>query len=558
MQEKIKKTNFVFRYLVIFTMIFSVIILPGCGGGGGGGGSSDPATATLDPASGETGVERNVVVTATFVDPIVDSDVDNTTFLLKDSADNTVAGTASSVTDVASFDSANNLGVLRTYTASLSSAIEKEAGGPITALNWSFTTRDGVWGGAATIETDDVVSYDPKIVFGPGGVAIAVWRNNADVYANIFDGASWGTAQGIEGTALGVTSLELAVDSNGNALAVWAHYNGSVNDIRASYYDAITTTWSADVAIDGVNTNDANYPKAAFDGFGNAIVVWLQSDGTANSIYTNRYEPSGAGWGSPELLESADGVAYAPAISVDDGGDAIAIWNQDNLAGYDAVYASYYTAGGSWVAQGEIGENVGAGENASNVTIAQDGDGNAIAVWHQLDNTLSATGVWANRYTGGSAGSWGTAGELENPVNSSQKPQIAFDSHGSAMAIWVNWDGSLVTRVRAKIYTLNTGWSTTVNADAGTDDASFPKLAVDSEGHAIVVWRQVSNTVNSIWANRYQAGGTWGTPELLEADDTNSATPWDVAIDSEGNAFAVWAQMDPMATQNKIWVNRFE
>ena len=267
---------------------------------------------------------------------------------------------------------------------------------------------DGDWTGATAIETDDIASSYPSIAFGPGGVAVAVWQNNADVYANIFDGTSWGTAQAIEGTTLGITDLQLAVDMNGNAMAVWAHYTGSVNDIRAAYYNAaaVTPAWEPDVAIDGVNANDARYPQVAFDGSGNATVVWLQSDGAADSIYTNRYEPGGAGWGSPELLESANGVAHAPDIAVDDGGDAIAVWTQDNLS-YHAIYAAYYTAGGSWVEQGEIGEGVGAGEDASNVSVAQDGDGNAIAVWHQLASDLSSTSVWANRYTGGVTNAWG-------------------------------------------------------------------------------------------------------------------------------------------------------
>jgi len=423
----------------------------------------------------------------------------------------------------------------------------------------SNTLVDGNWTGITAIETDDIASYNPKIAYGPGGVAFAVWRNNADVYANIFDGTTWGTAQAIEGTALGVSDLELAVDIHGNAMAVWAHYNGSVNDIRAAYYNAqaLTPDWETDVAIDGANINDARYPKVAFDGFGNAIVVWLQSDGTADSIYTNRFEPSGAGWGSPELLETADGVAYAPDIAVDDGGDAIAVWTQDNLSmsgAYDAVYSAYYKkSDGSWVEQGEIGENAGTGENASHVSIAQDGGGNAIAVWHQLAPGLATTSVWANRYTGGAGGSWANpAVELETSVNSASEPQIAFDSTGNAMAVW-----ETTPRVRYTTYIYNSGWNAAGDVSQGLDNPGFPRLAVDPEGNAIVVWFEDSMSVRSIWANRFFSGA-WGTQELLELDDTFPISTPDIAIGSDGTAFAIWAQQDPMAAQNKIYVNRFE
>lgn len=137
---------------------------------------------------------------------------------------------------------------------------------------------------------------------------------------------------------------------------------------------------------------------------------------------------------------------------------------------------------------------------------------------------------------------------------SASDPQIAFDSIGNAMVIWEKG-----FKVRYITYTNNFGWNTAGDVSAGANNAGFPKLAVDSDSNAIAVWFESSNSVQSIWANRYFSGA-WGTQELLESDDVKPGLYPNIAIGSDGSAFAIWAQVDPdpMANQNKIYVNRFE
>jgi len=69
------------------------------------------------------------------------------------------------------------------------------------------------------------------------------------------------------------------------------------------------------------------------------------------------------------------------------------------------------------------------------------------------------------------------------------------------------------------------------------------------------VWEQSDGTRNNIWANRFN-GTSWGTAELIETEDLGHAFKPKIAIDSSGNAIAVWQQND--GTRNNIWANRFE
>ena len=70
----------------------------------------------------------------------------------------------------------------------------------------------------------------------------------------------------------------------------------------------------------------------------------------------------------------------------------------------------------------------------------------------------------------------------------------------------------------------------------------------------MVVWYQYNGTCFNIWSNRYTAAtGTWGTAELIEADNAGDARYPQVAVDSSGNAVAVWQQSD--GTRYNIWSN---
>jgi hypothetical protein len=519
------------------------------GGNDGGSGDVSPALGviTVDPANGDTNIERDAVVTVTFTDGMDEATINDANFTLGDSSGNSVSGVVNydAMSQVATFTPATDMGVFRTYTATLSADITHSGGTSISAMNWSFVIRDGVWGPAEKIETDSVASSYPQIEFDPDGNAIAVWINNKDIYANKYTAfaKSWGIAERIDSLPQGVSDLQLAIDSSGNAIAVWVESQGSATNIRAARYNG--TSWEADVGLE-TNGGQASDPQLAFDASGNAIVVWLQPGNSINSVWYNRYDASGAGWGTAELLETTDNVAFAPQVAVTDSGDAIAVWTQGNSAGYVAVYASYYTAGDSWGGASEIASEPSDGYT---VQIAADGDGNAIAVWYQIATGPSYT-VWANRYSGGL---WGIAEVIENDVNVASIPQIVFDAHGNAMAVWKNSAG----RLRYNVNLSSTGWGTADNVESGSDSAFFPQLAIDAEGNAIVVWRQVTNLYyNSMWVNRYQFGNGWGTPELLEMEDMYPVSYPEVAVDNNGNAFAIWIQSDGSA--DSAWVSRFE
>ncbi|MGC2166119.1 MAG: hypothetical protein WA632_08920, partial [Gallionella sp.] len=208
--------------------------------------------------------------------------------------------------------------------------------------------------------------------------------------------------------------------------------------------------WGSAALIETDNGGDASYPQIAVDADGNALAVWQQYDGTRNNIWANRYT-AGAGWGTAELIETDTGDAGEPQIAIDAGGNALAVWEQNDGTHYN-ILANRYTAGAGWGTAEPI-ETDDTGD-AYIPKIAFGSSGNALAVWQQYDGTRDS--IWANRYT---TGGWGTAGliETDNAGNASY-PQIAFDTSGNALAVWYQHDGTRYN-IWANRYTTG-GWGT--------------------------------------------------------------------------------------------------
>jgi hypothetical protein len=418
------------------------------------------------------------------------------------------------------------------------------------------------WQVARLIETDGGSTFDPQVAVDGSGNAVAVWVQIGyprwDIYANRYAaGSGWGNANLIEtddaGNAYGP---QVAVDASGNAVAVWfqAEEDFSLpfpylrDNIWANRYVA-GSGWGTATLIE----TDAGFaldPQVAVDGKGNAVAVWSQSDGTRFSIWANRYVAE-SGWGTATLIETDEaGDAWAPQVAVDGGGNALAVWHQSDGT-RNNIWANRYAADSGWE-RATLIETDDAGD-AQHPQVAVDRSGNAVAVWYQSNGTLNNT--WANRYAAGSGWERATLIETDN-AGDAQDPQVAVDGSGNALAVWYQSDGTR-NNIWANRYAAGSGWerATLIETD-DAGDAQNPQVAIDGSGEAVAVWYQSDGTLNNTWANRYAAESGWKTATLIETDNAGDAWAPQVAVDSSGNAVAVWYQDD--GTRSNIWANRFD
>ena len=231
---------------------------------------------------------------------------------------------------------------------------------------------------------------------------MAVWAQTSSAYYDIFinrytPANGWGTetlvANGNQG---GANNPQLAFDANGNATLVWHAYDGTRNSLYANRYTAGTNSWGTEVLLESGNNGHARTPKVAVDSDGNAIAVWVQEENSAKtSVYVNRYTAATDSWGTETLIESSDeGNASAPQIAINDDGNAVVIWLQDDSIYSELLYTNFYNMHtNSWGTETLVESTT---VSAYGPKLVMDDDGNATAVTYRYDGTNM--NIHANRF----------------------------------------------------------------------------------------------------------------------------------------------------------------
>lgn len=305
-----------------------------------------------------------------------------------------------------------------------------------------YTAATNSWGTAALIENNAIYA---QIAVDSVGNGLLVWNRNSGAIGSVWAkrytaGTGWSTAARIEaGSTNSAGRPQIAVDANGDALAVWNRFNGgSRNDIWANRYTATTNTWGTAVLIETGNAGTAENPKIAVDANGNGVALWNYFDGARNAVMAAHYVAATGTWGPAAISLTANaGSAGDMRVAFDASGNAIAVWDQGKANGLGSdIWANRFTPSAGWGTAALIETN-DAG-SAGFARIAIDGSGNALVVWQHQEG-FTRYDIWANRYTAGVG--WGTAALIETDnAGSALRPQIAVDGSGNAIAVWEQSD----------------------------------------------------------------------------------------------------------------------
>lgn len=218
-------------------------------------------------------------------------------------------------------------------------------------------------------------------------------------------------------------------------------------------------------------------------------------------------------WTPSVELSSAMANSSAPSIGIDINGNAEAVWVQDGfLASSSLLY------GGTW-SEPEILSNSG----ASVPSLVVDGNGNTTVIWLEgsslLAKTKPAGDVWGSETTLSSS----------NPL----EPELAVDSSGNIIAIWTE-----AGIVKSKTKLFGGSWQSSPDT-LSSSGADSPQIAIGSDGTAVAAWHILSGGIDRIYSSHKALAGAWSAGTQISNVANNSVNP-KVAVDSSGNALAVW------------------
>jgi hypothetical protein len=216
-------------------------------------------------------------------------------------------------------------------------ALWEQSDGINDKLWYSRYTPGSGWVSATVVDTGSQVPMDVRLAAAPDGQMMAVWQENggSGFGANHYDAGSgnWGTPSALEATTNGIGSYDLAMNAAGNVLVVWVESDGTADRIWFRAYDAARDTWGFAAAIDNDLSSVSN-PHLAMDPQGNAVATWEYYDATdgVTSVAARRYVGGAwaAGANPVTRLETNPNDAYNHGIGMDNRGNAMAVWRTIN------------------------------------------------------------------------------------------------------------------------------------------------------------------------------------------------------------------------------------
>lgn len=392
------------------------------------------------------------------------------------------------------------------------------------------------WLAPVDVSAQGQKAEDPQVAVDAAGDAVAVWQRSegAEVIVQAASrpaGGTWGAPVELSVPGENAGLPRVAMDAAGDAVAVWVRSDGSHRIVQAASRPA-GGTWGAPVEL-SVPGADAGEPEIAVDPSGDAVAVWTLSEGS-DVIVQAASRPAGGSWGAPTDLSAAGEEAGEPEIAVDPSGDAVAVWTREE-GFYSTVETVGRPAGGTWGAPVELSAP---GVADFGPQVALDAAGTTVAVWERHD----ARGELVEAAVRPPGGGWGAPVELSSPAENTERPEVAVDPAGDAVAVWSRHDGGEYV-AQAASRPAGGSWGAPTDLSVPNQIAFDLQVGVDPAGDAVAVWVLREGTADVAQAASRPAGGAWGAPIDLSAPGQEALSP-QVAVDPVGDAVAVWEHHD--------------
>lgn len=384
-----------------------------------------------------------------------------------------------------------------------------------------------VWNDPVTLQS--ATTENLHVSAGDNGAAVAVWQNDeeAAVYATVREpgggdsggpGGGWNRPISLS-TVAGATTPRIAVDDDGDAIAVWQQGSdiimasnrpagGAPLDPRDGWTDPVPLSTSGATAVE---------PQVGVDAHGDAVAAWLEGSSGNHVVKVKERSRDTGAWGTATSLSTSGSSEMQ--LAVGDDGTAAAIWLQ---APANSIQAYVRPAGDQWPAS-PAPELL-----ASSLTVfvsalplprvAVDAAGNVFAVWREDGKSQKTVEIQADVRPAGPGKTFESPptgisardvepkpGEPESGEkwSAAYDPRVAAAGNGKAVAVWeMGSSGVPIPRtIGAAVLDMASGhgWErmSEALAPAGAEDgAREPRVAVDAEGNGIAVWEDRSDPIN--------------------------------------------------------------
>lgn len=368
----------------------------------------------------------------------------------------------------------------------------------------------------------------------------------------------------------------LVPDGNRGAIIVWedGRSGGGTFDLYAQRVDSSgVATWVSGGTPVCIAANSQLAPVAVPDGYGGAMVFWLDNRTGSWQIYGMEIDANGTLLWTPNGLPicNAPGDRFSlgaisdgnPGIVIGSEPGAILAWgdgrNVANSSGYD-IYVQHIdrTGGAQWNTNGVLLCGAVGGQFSPQITTDGTGFGTspkgAFVVWEDYRQGVSIpSDIYVGRVSSGGVVSWGTDGVPVCTAEGGQgSPQIAFVGAGRAVVTWTDSRPTDYGIYAQKID--NAGavqWAANgIPVVATPASRANSRVVSDGLGGAFVVWNEGAGSTWDIHAQRLDTNGArlWGAEGKPVCAASGVQTLTQVIPDGAGGLIVLWKDSRDVGT----------
>ena len=352
---------------------------------------------------------------------------------------------------------------------------------------------------------------------------------------------------------LEVDELILRVNDNGQGLVTWSEIGGV--PVLASRLDGKTATFGNVATLCCTDEEEGaevrvHRPNQVVLPDGSALVIW-EEDG---KMFSMRSEGVDGHWTKPKLFADRHcgfmGCDQEPILAVDRLGNVTLVWtgalkeSDTEAKGVDIVAAGFDPKRG-WTPGVRIVRRTGTEKRPLEMfgprllSLATGPRGETLLAWSESD-VLSA-------YRSPADGKWSKA-RLVSQEGIAFFPQAAIDSQGHAVIVWGDSGGGKLRAAHAT----NPGdaWSETkvVESDRSSE-AIVPSLAGMANGDILLAWGTYEARLTTYSAT--MPAGT--TVPLASRPDAKTGRPM-ISANEAGDVVVVWEEM--RGERHELWMSR--
>lgn len=350
-------------------------------------------------------------------------------------------------------------------------------------------------------------------------VAVGVWVD-ATWYNASAGTWSWSENVNSDGPATDILQPQVAFDGAGNAFAIWIENNGTTIDMKANRF-LVGSGWGTPSFLE-TGAGEVLTAKLAADASGNAVAIWRQWDGASTSLYANRFVV-GSGWGTAQLIESRTDTAWNPAIAVDSAGNVEALWMQYNGTAA-SIFANRFVPGTGWGVAVQVSGDTGGGAGLPRVAAGP--GGTFVAAWNQVSG--GEYQMMVSRY---GSGAWSQPVNLSAgfTVGGGDSGFVGTDASGRAAVVWQQYGGVLPTRLFVSFWNEAAGWTAPARLDTspGPNSPRLADFAMNGAAQGIAIWTFTDGYLDNLWASLYAVPDTMAPSleaDLYDTSPTHNAT----------------------------------